>query len=174
LPITSGGWENKVSVAAVLEDPHEPPPPLRAVGDREATAGEPAPASNPGSSRTVLVVEDEPALRETLRVIFQFQGYETVEAQDGEIAFEILANRYVDVLILDLALPKLNGVALLERIPVPPPMVIIHSAFEFFSPSEVRDGVGSKVFRMIRKPIPPPQLLSAVSEAIAELENLEK
>jgi DNA-binding response OmpR family regulator len=122
----------------------------------------------------VLIVEDEPSLRETLRVMFQIQGYETVEAADGEVAFEILGNRDVDVLILDLALPKLNGFDLLQRIDSPPPMVIVHSAFEYFSPNEVRDGVGSKVFRMIRKPIPPPQLLSAVSDAIAELDNLEK
>jgi DNA-binding response OmpR family regulator len=122
----------------------------------------------------VLIVEDEPSLRETLRVMFQIQGYETVEAEDGEAAFEILGNRDVDVLILDLALPKLNGFDLLQRIEPPPPMVIVHSAFEYFSPNDVRDGVGSKVFRMIRKPIPPPQLLSAVSDAIAELDNREK
>jgi hypothetical protein len=52
-------------------------------------------------------------------------------------------------------------------------MVIIHSAFEFFSPDEIRKSVGSKVFKVIRKPIAPPQLLSAVSEAVAELERLE-
>jgi hypothetical protein len=52
-------------------------------------------------------------------------------------------------------------------------MVIIHSAFEFYSPEEVRKSTGSKVFRMVRKPIPPPQLLSAVSAAVAELESLE-
>jgi DNA-binding response OmpR family regulator len=121
----------------------------------------------------VLIVEDEPAVRETLRVIFRLQGYETVEAEDGEIALRILSNRYVDVLILDLHLPKLNGVSLLQQIDPPPPMVIIHSAFEFYSPDEIGKGIGSKVFRMIRKPIPPPQLLSAVSEAVAELERLE-
>jgi DNA-binding response OmpR family regulator len=122
----------------------------------------------------VLIVEDEPAVRETLRVIFRLQGYETVEAEDGEIALRILSNRYVDVLILDLHLPKLNGVSLLQQIDPPPPMVIIHSAFEFYSPDEIGKGIGSKVFRMIRKPIPPPQLLSAVSAAVAELERLEE
>jgi len=122
----------------------------------------------------VLIVEDEPAVRETLKVIFQLQGYETVEAEDGEIALQILSNRYVDVLILDLHLPKLNGVSLLQQIDPPPPMVIIHSAFEFYSPDEIGKGIGSKVFRMIRKPIPPPQLLSAVSAAVAELERLEE
>jgi len=119
----------------------------------------------------VLIVEDEPALRETLRVIFEFHGYKTLEAPDGEIALQILNDRYVDVLILDLHLPKLDGASLLQRIDSPPPMVIVHSAFEFFTPDEMSKGVGSKVFRMIRKPIPPPQLLSAVSEAIAELER---
>jgi DNA-binding response OmpR family regulator len=122
----------------------------------------------------VLIVEDEPAVRETLKVIFRLQGYETVEAEDGEIALQILSNRYVDVLILDLHLPKLNGVSLLQQIDPPPPMVIIHSAFEFYSPDEIGKGIGSKVFRMIRKPIPPPQLLSAVSAAVAELERLEE
>jgi DNA-binding response OmpR family regulator len=124
--------------------------------------------------RTVLIVEDEPAVRETLKVIFRLQGYETVEAEDGEIALRILSNRYIDVLILDLHLPKLNGVSLLQQIDPPPPMVIIHSAFEFYSPDEIGKGIGSKVFRMIRKPIPPPQLLSAVSAAVAELERLEE
>jgi DNA-binding response OmpR family regulator len=163
-----------LSVAAVLEDTHEPPPHLRAVGDRESTGREPAHGDNPGSVRTVLIVEDEPAVRETLKVIFRLQGYETVEAEDGEVALQILSNRYVDVLILDLHLPKLNGVSLLQQIDPPPPMVIIHSAFEFYSPDEIGKGIGSKVFRMIRKPIPPPQLLSAVSAAVAELERLEE
>lgn len=120
----------------------------------------------------MLIVEDEPALRETLRVIFQFQGFETVEAEDGEVALQILGSRYVDVLILDLHLPKVDGVSLLQQIDPPPPMVIVHSAFEFFSPNEVGKGIGSKVFRMLRKPIPPQQLLSAVSEAVAELDRL--
>ena len=160
-----------MSIAAVLEATHEPPPTLKAVGDRTSTAHEPAPGPGPSSPRTVLIVEDEPALRETLRVIFEFHGYKTLEAPDGEIALQILNDRYVDVLILDLHLPKLDGASLLQRIDSPPPMVIVHSAFEFFTPDEMSKGVGSKVFRMIRKPIPPPQLLSAVSEAIAELER---
>jgi CheY-like chemotaxis protein len=173
LPVTNGGWENELSIAAVLEEPHQPLPHLRAVGDRESTGREPEPQVGTSSPRTVLIVEDEPALRETLRVIFQFQGYDTVEAGDGEIALQILSTRYVDVLILDLHLPKLDGVSLLRRIDPPPPMVIIHSAFEFYSPVQVGEGVGSKVFRMVRKPIPPLELLAAVSEAVAELERLD-
>lgn len=123
----------------------------------------------------MLIVEDEPALRETLRVIFRLHGYGTVEAEDGDSALRILGDgkAAVDVVILDLQLPKLNGVSLLERIDPPPPIVIVHSAFDFYSPNEIVEGMGSKVFRMVRKPVPPPQLLSTVAEAIAELERLE-
>lgn len=165
-----------MAIAAVLEahDASDAAPHLRAVGDRESTGRETTPSGRHRPVRTVLIVEDEPALRETLRVIFQFQGYETVEAADGEFGLQILNERHVDVLILDLHLPKLNGVSLLQRIDPPPPMVIVHSAFEFFSPAEVRKSIGSKVFRMLRKPIPPPELLSAMSDAVAELERLEE
>ena len=162
-----------MSIAAVLEVEHDPPPPLRLVGDRERTGKESAPDSRPMSARTVLIVEDEPALRESLREIFRLQGYETVEAENGEIGLEILGGRRVDVVILDLALPKLDGVSLLQRIDPPPPIVIVHSAFSTYSPDEVRRASGAKVFRMVRKPVPPPQLLAAVSSAFKELENLE-
>ena len=160
-----------MSIAAVLEEPHEPPRTLRVVPGRPSTGDEPAPSAGTGTTRSVLIVEDEPALRETLRVIFQLQGFETVEAEDGEAALQILNDRYVDVLILDLHLPKLDGATLLQQIASPPPMVIIHSAFEFYPADQIAAGVGSKVFRMIRKPIPPPELIAAVSEAIAELES---
>jgi DNA-binding response OmpR family regulator len=162
-----------LSIAAVLEEPHDPPQHLRVVGDREQTGHESAPDGRPLTARTVLVVEDEPALRESLSEIFRLQGFETVEAANGEIALQILGDRDVDVVILDLALPKLDGVSLLQRFDPPPPIVIIHSAFEYYSPDEVRRRTGAKVFRMVQKPIPPPQLLAAVSSAIRELENLE-
>lgn len=160
-----------MSIAAVLEDRHQPPPHLSAVGDRAPTVRARVPGSGAEALRTVLIVEDEPGLRESLSEILRIHGYETVEAEDGEKALQILGNRRVDVLILDLHLPKLDGFSLLQRIDPPPPMVIIHSAFEFYSPDDVGEGVGMKVFRMVRKPIPPPELLAAVAQAVAELER---
>jgi len=166
-----------LSIAAVvLEDEHDASPHLRAVGSREQTSPQQQapPAESSRAVRKVLVTEDEPDLRATLRDIFHLEGYETVGAEDGAMAVEILTSETVDVLVLDLHMAKLDGVCLLQQIDAPPPMVIVYSAFEFYSPEAVRELVGSKVFRMLRKPVPPPELLSAVSEAIAELESLEK
>lgn len=94
-----------------------------------------------------------------------------MEAADGERALQILRERRVDVLILDLHLPRVDGVTVLHQIGPPPPIVIVHSAFEFYSPDQVGRDVGQRVFRMLRKPVPPPQLLSAVAEAVAALEG---
>jgi hypothetical protein len=63
----------------------------------------------------------------------------------------------------------MDGVELLRRTDPPPPVVIIHSAFEFYSPLEVRAQVGSKIFRYLRKPVPPLEFLSTVKDALDEL-----
>lgn len=146
------------------------------MNDPDSTGREPASAgeASPKPLRTVLIAEDDPDLRATMREVLRIEGYETVEAEDGQTALEILSGGPVDVLILDLRMPGLDGVSLLQRIDPPPPMVIIHSAFEFYSPDEVRELVGSKVFRALRKPTPVPELLSAISEAIAAIESLEE
>jgi two-component system response regulator (stage 0 sporulation protein F) len=162
-----------MSIAAVLAEPHDhvAPPQLRLVGEGRRTREQPAGAAASDSLRTVLIVDDEPALRESLKEILGLQGYETVEAENGQVALQILGDRDVDVVILDLQLPKLDGVSLLHRIDPPPPVVIIHSAFEYFSPDGVGKEFGSKVFRMVRKPVSPPELLAIVSEALRELDN---
>ena len=161
-----------MSIAAVLEVEHETPPHLWPVGEPEATSREQLAEGSAAKLRTVLIVEDEPGLRESLREIFRLNGYATVEAADGAIALQVLRDRRVDVLILDLHLPKVDGVGVLRQIDAPPPMVIIHSAFEFYSPDEIGEGIGPKVFRMVQKPIPPPELLSTVADAVTELEGL--
>jgi two-component system, chemotaxis family, chemotaxis protein CheY len=162
-----------LSIAAVLEDEHETPPHLLSVGEPVATSREHVAEVGAAKLRTVLIVEDEPALRESLRDIFRSHGYAALEAADGAVALQILRDRHVDVLILDLHLPKIDGVGVLRQIDAPPPMVIIHSAFEFYSADQVAEGVGPKVFRMVQKPIPPPKLLSAVADAVAELDGLD-
>ncbi|MDI1437377.1 sigma-54-dependent transcriptional regulator [Polyangium sorediatum] len=67
---------------------------------------------------TVLVVDDERNIRRTLDLVLRGEGYEVIEAESGEQALEILANggRPVDLAIIDLLLPGMGGLELLERI----------------------------------------------------------
>lgn len=134
----------------------------------------------PASTRLVLIVEDYEGTRETLAEIMKTQGYLVMEAADGQAALDVLSASPVDVLILDLAMPRVNGVELLRQIDPPPPVVVICSAFEYYPAleyyllDEVRSQVGSKVFRSLRKPVAPARLISAVADAIEELERYDE
>ena len=58
---------------------------------------------------TVLIVEDERAIVEILKFNLQREGYETLEALDGETGLELASTRDPDLILLDVMLPKMNG-----------------------------------------------------------------
>ena len=123
----------------------------------------------PVAARHVLIAEDDAALRTTLKVLARSQGFSIAEAEDGEAALAVLGRLPIDVLILDLAMPKFDGVEVVRRIDAPPPLVIIYSAFEYYSPEEVHSAIGAKVFRSLQKPVPPKDLISALADAARRL-----
>ena len=94
-----------------------------------------------------------------------------VEAEDGQVALGLLQVQAFDVLVLDLHMPRADGVAMLRQIDVPPPVVIIYSAFAYFPPDAVRAEVGAKVFRYLQKPVPPLELIAVVNEVAGELDR---
>lgn len=63
---------------------------------------------------SVLVVDDEPPIRRFLRTSLRAQGYEVFEAQDGREALDTLGQNAIDVVVLDLGLPHLDGFGVIE------------------------------------------------------------
>jgi DNA-binding NtrC family response regulator len=63
----------------------------------------------------ILVVDDDPGLRESFRLILEEQ-YELLEAPDGPRALTLLRTHQVDVVLLDIRLPEMDGIEVLERI----------------------------------------------------------
>jgi two-component system OmpR family response regulator len=57
----------------------------------------------------VLIVDDDPALREVLRITLTRAGFETAEAADGRSALETFAGSPFDLIVLDVTLPELDG-----------------------------------------------------------------
>jgi DNA-binding response OmpR family regulator len=64
----------------------------------------------------VLVVEDEPAIRDAVSYALQGEGYEVDSVADGETALEHARLRDYDVMILDLLLPRLSGTEVCRRV----------------------------------------------------------
>jgi DNA-binding NtrC family response regulator len=63
----------------------------------------------------VLVVDDDPGVRESFRLILEDQ-YDVVDAPDGPQALGLLLGQHVDVVLLDIRLPEMDGIEVLERI----------------------------------------------------------
>ncbi len=69
--------------------------------------------SSPGS---VLIVDDEAAIRESLQTLLEFVGYSVETANDGEEGLTRIAERPYDLILLDFALPERNGIEVLHDI----------------------------------------------------------
>jgi DNA-binding response OmpR family regulator len=76
---------------------------------------EPA-AGAPGEAETILVVEDDRALREGLAVNFQLRGYRVLTAADGESGARLAFDGKPDLIVLDLMLPGLDGFEVLRQL----------------------------------------------------------
>jgi DNA-binding response OmpR family regulator len=68
------------------------------------------------SPPTVLLAEDDADLRVTTRLVLQRQGFEVITAADGVAALEVLAQHQVDVAVVDVMMPRMDGITLLKRL----------------------------------------------------------
>lgn len=68
------------------------------------------------SKKTVLVVDDEVAIVELLKHHLKLEGYDILEANDGISAIEIAAEKRPDLILLDIMLPKMDGLSVCKRI----------------------------------------------------------
>ncbi|WP_214319864.1 response regulator transcription factor [Nonomuraea sediminis] len=64
----------------------------------------------------LLVVDDEPALREALQSSLEFEGYKVVTANDGQAALEALTREPYDGVLLDVMMPRLDGLTACRRL----------------------------------------------------------
>ena len=66
--------------------------------------------------RTILIVDDEKPIVDILVYNLQKEGYETLEANDGEQAVQIALDKKPDLILLDIMLPKMDGLSVCKRI----------------------------------------------------------
>jgi two-component system KDP operon response regulator KdpE len=64
----------------------------------------------------LLVADDDPQILRALRIILSSKGYEVITAADGQEALDAAVSEHPDILIVDLGMPRLDGVALIEAV----------------------------------------------------------
>ncbi len=78
--------------------------------------GQPAAMPSPAPRGHVLVVDDEPMVREVITAYLQRDGFRVTSVADGAAALRILETARPDLLVLDLMLPKVDGLSVLARL----------------------------------------------------------
>jgi len=81
--------------------------------------------------KLILIVDDEKAARFGMKLALEKDGYQVVEASDGIEAFEIIKAKSPSLIFLDINMPKINGIQVLEEINQmeSPPMIVIVTAY---------------------------------------------
>jgi len=64
----------------------------------------------------ILIVDDEAAIRQSLKGVLEDEGYKVALAESGEACLEALKKRPIDVVLLDIWLPGMDGLETLEKI----------------------------------------------------------
>ena len=120
----------------------------------------------------ILVVDDEPGLRESFRLILD-DDYEVVDVPDGPAALDVLRSAQVDLVLLDIRLPGMDGIEVLERIKALDESVevILVTAVKTVRTAVAAMKLGA--FDYLTKPFEEDELLSLVRRAL-ERRSLER
>lgn len=146
----------------------------------EATLTLQAPGSTLVHSETahrILIIDDEAAIRESLETLLSLEGYNVESAPDGESGLRRLDQGVYELVLLDLALPGLNGIEVLGRIRDRYPELPVIMITAYGTVNNVVDAIRSGAQNFVQKPWDNEKLLADIRAAIgkyrAEEENLQ-
>ena len=124
----------------------------------------PAPPSPPGAR--LLVVDDDPSVREMLGRVLEEEGYQVRLAENGEVALRLVTHEPIDLVLLDLNMPIKGGWDTFERLTGRDPLVpvIIITA----RPNQLFTAAASGVGALLEKPLDFPHLLGTVNRLLKE------
>jgi CheY-like chemotaxis protein len=149
------------AVAAASPRPASPP------AEHAVPAAVRAAVAEKSGKIRVLVADDDPQMRRLIRSILERDGFEVTEAADGLDALESVESRPVDLMILDIDMPRLDGLGVLEelraRVSTSSVPVIVLTARTDDTESRVLD-LGAQDF--LSKPVQPQSLQARVKAVL--------
>lgn len=124
--------------------------------------------------KTILVVDDEKAIVQMLSINLKNFGYNVIKAYDGFDALEILSYEKIDVVLLDIMMPKLSGITVCNKIKENPdtraiPVIVVSAK------TQVEDkvlGLNSGADDYITKPFDLQELKSRIDAALRQVDTL--
>lgn len=116
----------------------------------------------------ILVVDDEATIRLLIRASLEGAGHCLLEAADGASALQMARSRRPDLILLDIALPRLSGLEVCRRLKADPATaatpILVLTGFAQQAERQAAEEVGAQAF--IAKPFSPAALLAQVDDAL--------
>ena len=117
-------------------------------------------------SPSLLITDDDRSFRETLRNVFEPQGFRTLLAGDGEEALKIVQSEEVHLVLLDVHMPKLTGLEvlrLLRQFKAMLPCILMSAQLDELILEQARR---AHAFSVLSKPVPLRLLTGTVRRAL--------
>ena len=120
-------------------------------------------------SKTILIVDDSPSLRQTVSIALKKEGYEVLESGDGKEALSKLDGKKINLIISDVNMPNMDGITMVKEIKKLPnykftPIIMLTTES---GSSKMQEGKEAGVRAWVVKPFKPAEMLDAVSKLVA-------
>ena len=123
---------------------------------------------------SVLIVEDDANIRETLSIILQQKGYNTDTAKNGQEAIQKSEAKFFNLALLDIKLPDIEGTELLTAMQKNLPRMVKIMITGYPSLENSVEALNNGADAYIIKPVKPAKLLALIEEKLEEQRRAEK
>jgi len=119
-------------------------------------------------SKKILVVDDEPCVRELLQEMLEPEGYEIITAANGYEALKATMETRLDLVFMDLMMPAMNGVDAIRAIKMSQPHLPVVILTGLGRNEMVEEGLREGAVGVLQKPVTTAKVLECIREALQQ------
>src|SRR6266550_4838330 len=124
---------------------------------------------DPVAPKTILVVDDEDGVRESVREVLSDEGYRVLDTSDGAQVLKIIRDERPELVLLDIWMPQMDGIGLLKEIKAQEPNINVVMVSGHGNIHTAVTATKFGAFDFIEKPVSLEGLLLTVQRALGEL-----
>ncbi|GAA4642214.1 hypothetical protein GCM10023115_04390 [Pontixanthobacter gangjinensis] len=127
------------------------------------------------NGKSILIIDDDDLLCDMIASLLELEGFAATIAHDGQAGLEMLAKRQFDLILLDLVMPKIDGIQFLRQVPSrfpDAPPIVVMSASVTAQILELGQDLG--IAGMIRKPVSTNLIVETVQSVLKKANETKK
>jgi len=124
-----------------------------------------SPSETPKYAANILVIDDEPRIRDACSIVLSEKGFTVASAEDGEKGLEMLKEKHFDIILVDLMMPTISGFDVLSEVRKNHPDTVVIVITGYATLEHSIEAMKKGAFDFIPKPFTPDQLRTVVEKS---------